>query len=542
MLYSKSMKNLHSRIPSIFLLGLTTVALSSCSLLGSLLDSINNPAGQEATNGVSRTGEGEGWYSETTPLPLPLSKVGESSFTAYLPSKGTTKLLVLPIEFSDSPFSQTTLSDLQVALGGEANQTAYWESVASFYEKSSYGKVHLEFEMADVYKSGMTQREVYNANVKPSGSGYSSDNGSSLVRAAQDAYKAKMGADYIKNNFDVDKNGWIDGIIAVYSGQDCVKGNLDYDKCNYFWAYTYWCVGAEKGNTLTWTAPSVADPTPNLYFWLSYDFIYEAVKSPRVDAHTLIHETGHMFGLDDYYPEHGSGNKFNAAGCWSMMDQNILDHDIFSKLILGWVDPIIVTGSGSVTINPAPSSGDCILFPGSRWNETVYDEYILAEFYTPTNLNYLDSHYQYPNRMVGYFLPGVKIYHVDARLVSRNKYSAGMNYQYVEDPKTIPASTSWDSKTAYRVGATNCHKDPNVANESFSLLHLMEAIGFNTFKNDGYGDNNTLFHTGGEFSMAKFGDGFFPKKTTLNSGATFDYTIKIGEITANSATISFTKK
>lgn len=535
------MKRLQSKIPSAFLLGLVTVALCSCSMLGSLLDSINNPAGQDATNGVSRTGEGEGWYSETTPLPVPLSKIGESSFTAYLPSKGTTKLLVLPIEFSDAPFSQTTLSDLQIALGGTANQTDYWESVASFYEKSSYGKVHLEFEMADVYKVGKTQKQVYDENVKQSGSGYSSDNGAFLIRAAQEAYKAKKGAEYIKNNFDVDKNGWIDGIVAVYSGKDNVKGNLSYDKANYYWAYTYWCVGAETSSTLTWTAPSIADPTPNLYFWLSYDFIYEAVKSPRVDAHTLIHETGHMFGLDDYYPDQNSGSKFNAAGCWSMMDQNILDHDLFSKLVLGWVDPIIVTGTGEVTINPAPSSGDCIIIPGSKWNETVYDEYILVEFYTPTNLNYLDSHYQYPNRLLGYFNPGVKIYHVDARLVSRNKYSAGMNYSYVDDPKTIPASTGWDSRTGYRIAATNCHKDANVADTSFSLLHLMEATGINTFANDGHGGVDTLFYKGGEFSMSRFGQKFFPKKTTLNSGATFDYTVKVTDVTASSATISFTK-
>ena len=519
---------------------LVAVSLSSCDLLASIIDDINSAGNQNASNQAERLSEGEGWYTSSSVLPTSLAKIGESEYMAYLPAEGTTRLLVLPIEFTDSPFSQRTLKDLEIALGGTAEETGYWESVSSFYAKSSFGKVNLVYEMADVYNTGLTQRELYDQSVRRKGSSYVSDNGVGIIKKAFDAYKAKKEESeptYLKDHFDADKNGWIDGIVAVYSGLDKQTGRLNYDQAAYYWAYTYWAVGAESGS-LTWTSPNKESPTPNLYFWLSYNFIYEAVKSPKSDSHTLIHETGHMFGLDDYYPD--TGSSFNAAGCWSMMDQNILDHDVFSKMILGWCNPIIADGTGEVEINPAPSSGDCILFPTGNWNGTAYDEYMLLEYYTPTDLNYLDSHTQYPNRHRGYSIPGIKIYHIDARLVEREKQRA-LNYSYVKDPNTIVDKAVIGSTTGYRIAATNCQKESLRCDDSFSLIHLMEATGVNTFQYNGYGGNDTLFLKGSTFSFAKFGLRFFPKKSTMNNGSSFNFTIHVKDIASGKATIAFEK-
>lgn len=521
------------------LTSLAGLLLSSCSLLGDLLSSLNQA--QNATNGVtSRASEGDGWSNDNTRLPNSLASIGESSYTAYLPAQGHVNLLVLPIEFTDFPFSQQTLSDLSIALGGTAEQTGYWESVASFYEKSSFGKVHLHFEIADKFACGMTQEAAYNAY---NSTGGKTDNGVTLIRNAYNQYKAKKDATdptYIRTYFDADTNGWIDGIIAVYSGHSFKKGNLTYDaNTNYYWAYTYWAVASETGSTLTWTNPDLNSPTPNLYFWLSYDFMYDAVSqgSGKVDAHTLIHETGHMFGLDDYYPDENS--KFHAAGCWAMMDQNILDHDVFSKMILGWANPIIANASGSVEINPSSSSGDCIVFPTGNWNGTLFDEYILVELYTPTDLNYQDSHVLYPNRQLGYTIPGIKIYHVDARLVRYDKQSYALRYEYVSDYSSL-GQLSYNSPYGYSVGASNCRKSQK-ANRNFSLLHLMEATGINTFANGGYGTNATLFQAGQSFSLSAFGQNFFPNKTAMNNNSSFPYVITVNSVSSSKASISFIK-
>jgi len=64
--------------------------------------------------------------------------------------------------------------------------------------------------------------------------------------------------------------------------------------------------------------------------------------SPNIDAHMLVHETGHMLGLEDYYSYSGLEN---PCGGVDMMDLNVGDHDAYSKMVLGWVNPYVVDGS-----------------------------------------------------------------------------------------------------------------------------------------------------------------------------------------------------
>ena len=70
------------------------------------------------------------------------------------PSTGDVNVLVLPIEFTDFPFSPSTLSNLETALNGNGSEdTGYWESLSSFYRKSSFGQLRLDFHVADVFKT-----------------------------------------------------------------------------------------------------------------------------------------------------------------------------------------------------------------------------------------------------------------------------------------------------------------------------------------------------------------------------------------------------
>jgi hypothetical protein len=154
------------------------------------------------------------------------------------------------------------------------------------------------------------------------------------------------------------------------------------------------------------------------YAWASYDFMYEGYGSSEVDGHTYIHETGHVLGLDDYY-SYTEGD-WGAAGGLDMMDYNVLDHNAYSKFFLGWSDPFVVDGTKAATtinLSPFESSGQFILI-NDEWNGSAFDEYLAIEFYTPTGLNYQDSRVGgYPgNNVRGFTVPGIKIYHVDARL------------------------------------------------------------------------------------------------------------------------------
>jgi len=70
------------------------------------------------------------------------------------PSTGNVNILVVPIEFSDyDSFSKSQIESINVAFNGSNNNktNSYWESVSSFYNKSSYGKLRLNFDICDTY-------------------------------------------------------------------------------------------------------------------------------------------------------------------------------------------------------------------------------------------------------------------------------------------------------------------------------------------------------------------------------------------------------
>ena len=64
----------------------------------------------------------------------------------YLPSVGESKILVIPIQTSDDKFTQKELKLIQDGFFGTEEETG-WESVASYYEKSSYGKLSISGEV-----------------------------------------------------------------------------------------------------------------------------------------------------------------------------------------------------------------------------------------------------------------------------------------------------------------------------------------------------------------------------------------------------------
>jgi hypothetical protein len=173
----------------------------------------------------------------------------------------------------------------------------------------------------------------------------------------------------------------------------------------------------------------------------------------HVDAHTYIHESGHLMGLPDYYcydtasnPTTGKRSHPSPLGGVAMMDENVSDHDIATKFALGWLHPYVVNGACDLTLRPSQTSGDCLLFPakGSTWNGSAFTEYLLLELYTPTGLNELDATTAYSYHPQGYTLPGVRLLHVDARIVD---WSSGA---YEEDPQG-----SFISGHFYGVGANN---------------------------------------------------------------------------------------
>jgi hypothetical protein len=104
--------------------------------------------------------------------------------------------LVIPLEMTDFPFSETQHgANFATALnnifnGDGEKDTGYWESVASYYRKSSMGKLNFNFEIAPTFACGKSSQEVNDLNTSSNASYYTACD---MVEAAIANYKKTNG-------------------------------------------------------------------------------------------------------------------------------------------------------------------------------------------------------------------------------------------------------------------------------------------------------------------------------------------------------------
>jgi len=453
-----------------------------------------------------------------------VAKTMRDVYPYYMPSTGNIKVLVIPVQFSDysSYATDAVKSQIETTFFGNAADTG-WESVSSFYSASSYGKLNISGTVSDWYKSGYTTSQLS----KKTSSLTAYDPTWTILENAVSWYKSSTGSKCTE--FDSDSDGLIDAVWLVYGAP--------YDKnSDLYWAYTY----ADSSVSTV----STKNPSPYYYSWASYKFMYEGYGQSNLDAHTFIHETGHLMGLDDYYvysSELASSWKtnYNPMGSIDMMDVNIIDHNSFSKEILGWNSPQVVTKAGEFTINKATLDGSCLLIPtGDGWNGSSFDEYMLLEYYTPDSLNEKDSASAYPgNKKQGFTTSGVRIFHVDARLAGT---SDGENYYY--------SDTAYFTNSKYTTLAHSNTSGRNAINPKYRLIQTMDCQRKVNFDCDSYtklgssyayeAQNSSLFGKGDVFSYSTYSHSF-PNSAngTMNDGTKLGYKATIKSLGDTSATI-----
>ncbi len=268
------------------------------------------------------------------------------------------------------------------------------------------------------------------------------------------------------------------------------------------------------------------------YAWASVYFMSEGYGDAlsEVDAHTFIHETGHILGLDDYYTY--DYDDYGAAGGLDMMDYNVLDHNAYTKYLMEWTSPIVVDNtkaSTSITLAPFESSGEFVLI-NNAWNGSPYDEYLLLEFYTPTGLNQSDSAEEYANGVQGFTVPGIKIYHIDSRL---GKYSAstGAFSSYTD---TLSMTSSYYPYVAMSNTASYSQV------ENYKLVHLLDKGHDVYFSSTGIADNGSLFVQGDFFSPAAYSSSF-PEGGRFNDYSAIGYSLSFTSITNEQAVVQINR-
>ncbi len=346
------------------------------------------------------------------------------------PAKGKVPLLVVPVVLPGDEANATDANWnlIQRSFFGD-DDDVYYESLRSYYYKSSYGQLLFEGVTADYFYPGQDGSLGL-------ASSYAIGPKASVVRSIAKAIPSWLTTTYPNfslDDYDSDDDGCLDTVWMVYLHA------ADHDKN--FWAYTSW-----GGND----AGTKESPSVSTFGWMSYDFcrgLGISSVDKNGDAHTAIHETGHMMGLSDYYPtSKDTDSYYNAVGTYDMMSSNFLDHNPYSKLLLGWIKPYIVYGSCSIDLISSQNQNAAIVIPydGKTYQKdsdghilfNPFDEYLILDLYTPKNLNH-NNYSPYGASYVN--ATGGRLYHVDSRL-----------FRYGGEKKTV-IFTYYDSTKAYRL-------------------------------------------------------------------------------------------
>jgi M6 family metalloprotease-like protein len=410
------------------------------------------------------------------------SQIGASGI-AYLPppawrgmpTTGNVKILALCIDFSDWP-AQNTTGTINSKLFGEGTSAGDYpyESLKNYYLRSSYNQLTIGGNTLGWYRPGVARSAIAQTRAGRE----------ALIKEALNSYNA-AGHDF--SQYDNDGDGVIDYFVVVWAGPD-------NGWANFWWGYqtnfvdSSYKLDGKSLNTYSWQWEcrySSGTPVTGVY-----------------DQIVVMHETGHALGLPDYYDYDDTVGPDGGAGGLDMMDSNWGDHNGFSKWMLGWITPqVVTTAPHSVTLAASGTSAAAmVVMPGASPGNPF------AEFYMVQNRQRVGNDSDCAN--IPYQdMPndGLVIWHVDARLEATN------------------TDFAWDN-------SYTAHK----------LLRLMEADGLEQIEATsgtstwpyGYAEAGDYYTSG-----KTFGDATAPNSKRYDGSATG---VAVSGIPAAGSSMSFT--
>ena len=387
------------------------ITLSTSNLIGSLNEEQNIITLQvyDSDNNMAS-------YSFVVEIDSKTNYINESVSTVNpygMPTSGTVKVLVIPIGFDNYKKTPEMRTNIEKAFFGKNyNTNTGWESLSAYYYKSSYGKLNITGTVTDWYTP--KRSESYYAKYEDSNDYYI---GSTLLLEEALEYFSNK---YDYSSFDANKDGYIDAVYMIYNNP--IGGNGFGTQEEFYWAFTSWDYNVDSRD--------YANVKGFSYVFMGYEFFLQNTSYVNVynglNCETVVHETGHLLGLVDYYDydESDRYNKGGYGGC-DMMDHNIGDHGPYSKILLNWVEPVVVSRSGIYQIPSFTTSGTTLLIPANGTFSTIYDEYYLIDLYTYDGLNklHMPSFFQSKSQYAG-----IRVSHVNSSLEYDREYLPYFKY------------------------------------------------------------------------------------------------------------------
>ena len=469
-----------------------------------------------------------------------------------MPVKGTSKMLVIPIWFNDSHLfinendKDALKEDIRLAYFGSEEETG-WHSVASYYENESTNLLDITGTVSTWYEPDISYSYI---------AGDVNDSHTITVNLLKNATNWYFeNSEESTKDYDADGDGYLDGVVFIYAAPNWMSlkhhasnpDSITENRYGNLWAYCFWADGSSNKD----------NPGLNVFFWASYDFMFDH-RNPQigeygygdsgytVDAHTYIHESGHMFGLDDYY-DYGN-DKYSPAGGFSMQDETVGAHDPFSTYSLGWAKAYIPVISGSLRLTPFQKDKEIIILtPNFNKFNSPFDEYLILEFYDPSNLNEKDAYTQYMSSAAsGARQPGIRLWHVDARLLFGNTESSFYTSKNITTNPLYNVPPIGGKGGVYMMNSntydsTNGHAT-KVREPKANLYNILQLIHADNPSDALHTKlrNNSIFTEGLSFSMEAYSSQFV-NGTKLNSGLDLGFNFTVKRLTKDYAEIEINK-
>ena len=286
--------------------------------------------------------------------------------------KGQYKVMVIPVQFSDTPFVNPQFFEKNAAGKIPAQEYLFGDhplSMTEYYRHASMGKLHVQGEvMPAVTVPGTLAR--YGEAIE----GASDKDARRLVVDALQQVKAQRPdprwwsqfdqwdlQDYDGDQHFYEPDGFVDAVVLIYAGKSQASCQRDFDpevkrppsaevpagprhdatvECfNRIWPHR-WSISIASDDPLHSTEGPLVEgerrPSMNglkineELFALDYN-----MQSEFSDRSTFMHEFGHSLTLPDIYAKAGD----NSVGNWELMAGNAGDSpqelSTFSKLSLG---------------------------------------------------------------------------------------------------------------------------------------------------------------------------------------------------------------
>ncbi len=458
----------------------------------------------------------------------------------YLKPDQKTSIPVIYIGFSDGiPYDEAAIKDI---FTGDYGPDECLYSVSSYYRENTHRDL---FDFHFFYwESPMTCEQCWHLVNDEDANGFFY--GNQFLLDVYEDLKQKYSSEF--NALDTDKDGIIDAAIFIV-GSPGLHVDPEYPDNEYL---IYGAATSFKASSKT---PKAGDPVLKNFVKISYPTIerpLEPGNGPSAYTRTLIHEIGHLYGLKDLYDFYSYNNTFlSTLGEFDMYCNETGDLNPFLKMTCGWASPTVITPDIediNIKLSSTSLTSDVVLIPTSQnWNHTAFDEYILIDLMTPDCANGyewpslldLEERYSYePGSKVRpeTFNGGIRIYHVDARLLKENLNDSTITK--VDDiADAVESIKDHSSRLKYAYYTSN-GLNPVLPGDSrfHHLIDLIPSDGSSKYlMNDNPPSNwaayspfrpSDLFITGDTFSIESCAKAF-PDAPLMNNGEKLNYSVTV---------------